>query len=59
VNITLKQADQVVSAYMARMQPSSWNAPVVQAVAMLAAIKQVFGEQVTVVHNVTPEETPA
>lgn len=58
MNITLKQADRLVSAYMARMQDSRWGAPVIQSVAMLAAIKQVFGEEVTIVH-VTPEETPA
>lgn len=58
MNITLKQADHVVGAYMARMQQAGWGKTVIQADAMLNALKQVFGDEVTIVH-VTPEETPA
>lgn len=48
MNVTLKQADRLVSAFQVRMQANGWGKPVVtQEAAMLEALKQVFGEEVT------------
>lgn len=49
LKVTSKQADQIVSAYQHEMQRSAWNAPVQMKVAMLVALKKVFGDEIEVV----------
>jgi hypothetical protein len=49
LNVTLKQAERVLLAYQAAMQRSTMYVPVVQSVAMLSALKTVFGDEITVV----------
>lgn len=51
MEISERQANNVLCAYLNLMQMSGWNKPVKQSTAMLQALKVVFGDSITVIEE--------